>query len=730
MSNLQIRPYILTVATAIIVAAILYSGVLLKSNQNVVTSSRLSYLTQQINVQELSKSLGTLQYGVNQYIIYRNQSALDTVRLFEKDFQLQANKLYQLSKLIPEIKKPAAVIYSSFPETITQIEVRLKRLPPKITLKEAIAIFEGNSNGFNRYWIAMDQIRAFQIKSIKNSTNQTIVAGYQSWRYSIAGIVFMLAVVLVGYLQFKKIYKKQAIAEANEKASEAKRKENEKLLQAVIDNCPVNIFLKDTSSRYTLVNKNLIQALKLEYKDFIGKTQMEAFGYLHPEFVLESEDEVLKEGKVQESKQWFNVDGQSKCFSTTKFPLFTGQGAIFGLGGISTDITEQNKYEVELLKARETSEAAKNSQQLFLANMSHEIRTPMNGVIGMSNLLEATPLNEDQKDYVNVIKQSSNILMLLINDILDVSKMQAGMLRLEKIPFEVRESVKHIYLSYKPLADEMGIYLNCHVDPLIPEYLLGDPLRLNQIISNLVNNAIKFTVQGGVSVDVGTFETESGSFELKIVVADTGIGIPADKTEAVFKSFTQSSSSTTRKYGGTGLGLAIVKELVELQNGTINLVTELNVGSTFTVVIPFEKAVAEKNQLRQSIQLQKFSSLKNKKVLVVEDNLINQKVARQILLNADLGVVDIADNGFIALEMLQNVAYDAVLMDLQMPEIDGLETSRRIRNELKLTLPIIALTASVLTENQEICFDAGMNDYITKPFLPSELLHKLSVLLQ
>ena len=362
-----------------------------------------------------------------------------------------------------------------------------------------------------------------------------------------------------------------------------------------------------------------------------------------------AEDEILNLGEIKESIDHLIINHKPRYYLTTKFPLFDAVGEIFGLGGIATDITEQREYENELKQARELAEAAKISQQRFLANMSHEIRTPMNGVIGMTNLLESTALNEEQADYVNVIRQSSNILMLLINDILDVSKMQAGMLKLEKISFEVRESLKQIFMSYKPLANEKSITLTCDVSQDVPEFLMGDPLRLNQIISNLVNNAIKFTAYGGVSIKVTTSEAENGISTLTVAVTDSGIGIPADKLTDVFDSFTQSSTSTTRKYGGTGLGLAIVKELVEMQSGMVELVSEVDAGSTFTVTIPFQKASVDKSQQQKTRNKEKFSSLKDKRILVVEDNLINQKVVKQILLKA----------GFVTVVILQ-------IMDLSL----------------------------------------------------------------
>ncbi len=727
--KIQMRNHILTVALAIILASIVYSGILLKTNLKILKNNNTSTVIQQINVQELSISLGNIQLNINRYILSHSKSSQDSFKRYKKEFELQSGKLYKISSEIPELKKQATVIYFNFPEIVRQVEQRMQKLPNKITAQNAANIFGANGDPFSDIWKAIYKVRLYQLKFIQKSTKENIASSSWSWKVSVFGSIFMLAIVVWGYIYISISYKRQERAEAKELASEMLRKENEKLLQAVMDNCTSIIFIKDKNQRYTLVNKRFKQLVDLENEDIIGKTQNELFEKTDQEQINTAEDRILSFGEIKESTETVRIKNRTQYYLTTKFPLIGEAGEVIGLGGISTDITHQTEHENELNKARELAEAAKISQQLFLANMSHEIRTPMNGVIGMTNLLDSTSLTTEQEDYVNVIRQSSNILMLLINDILDVSKMQAGMLKLEKIPFEVRESVKQIFLSYKLLADEMGTHLKSEVDPATPEFLLGDPLRLNQIISNLVNNAIKFTSSGSISIKVSGEEKENKVFNLQIAVIDTGIGIPADKLEDVFNSFTQSSISTTRKYGGTGLGLAIVKELVEMQGGTVSLVSELNVGSTFTVTIPFQIDTTDKIQQQKSKGKQNFTSLKDKKILVVEDNLINQKVARQILLKAGFKVVSVADNGYKALEMLQTETFDAVLMDVQMPDMDGIETTRHIRNDLKLSIPVVALTASALPEDREICFKAGMNEYVTKPFLPEDLLQKLSALI-
>lgn len=727
---MQIRNPILTVAVAVILASIIYSGILLKNSLDIVRNSKSSIEIQKINAQELSTALGNIQLNINRYIISRNKSSQDSLDRYIKEFKAESDTLYLVSRNLSGLKNWGDTIHNNFPNIIKDVEARIKLLPPKLTQHNAVDLFQDNGNPFSDIWIAIDHLRSYQIKSIKASTNETIAAGSHSWKVNVFGSTFMLLVILGGYVYTRNIYKKRNLAEAKEILSEAKRKENEKLLQAVIDNCTSIIYIKDKNSRFTLINQVFRTVFHLENEAIIGRTHKEIFENKIQNFDDSAEDRILKFGEIQDANQSVNVKGRIYHFLTSKFPLYNTNGEILGLGAVCTDITMQIEHENELTVARELAEAGKVSQQRFLANMSHEIRTPMNGVIGMTNLLDSTKLNPEQRDYVNVIRQSSNILMLLINDILDVSKMQAGMLKLEKIPFELRDSIRQIFLSYKPVADEMDTILTCDVEPSIPEFLLGDPLRLNQIISNLVNNAIKFTSSGSVNIKVAATEKENGIYNLRVDVIDTGIGIPENKLQDVFKSFTQSSTSTTRKYGGTGLGLAIVKELVEMQNGEVLLSSKLNYGSTFTVIIPFPIAAVDKTVQHKTQNGQQFASLKNKRILVVEDNLINQKVARQILLKAGVDVVDVAENGFRALEILEKDTYDAVLMDVQMPEMDGMETTRHIRKNLELSVPIIALTASALPEDREICIDAGMNEYVTKPFLPEDLLQKLSLLLQ
>ncbi|RYE28438.1 MAG: PAS domain S-box protein, partial [Sphingobacteriaceae bacterium] len=607
---MPLRSNILIVAIAILLAMIIFSAISLKTSLEIVDNTQSSIVIQQLNEQEMTTALGTLQLYINNYILYRDKSSQDSITKYKKQFQLESAKFYQLSANITELQTSRTHIYHSFPKNMRDVELQLLKLPFKLTLTNVIALFERNNNPFADIWKAIDHVRHYQIKALKRSTERTVADGSRSWKVSVFGSIFIFLVIGLGYTYISNTQQKRSAAEAKEKESDLKRRENEMLLQSVIDNSSTLIYIKDKSGLFKLVNKRFLEIFGLKTDQVLGKTYNEIWNIDKIDEVEELEKRIFQHNISENYTTKINLLDKTKHYLVNKFPLHNPEGEIFGIGGIYTDITRQQEHEQELITSRELAEAAKITQQRFLANMSHEIRTPMNGVIGMTNLLDATALNVEQEDYVNVIRQSSNILMLLINDILDVSKMQAGMLKLEKIPFELHESIKQIYLSYKPLADEMGIGLQCNIDPATPAFLLGDPLRLNQIISNLVNNAIKFTSAGGVSINVNGQQKEENTFELQVEVTDTGIGIPADKLQDVFKSFTQSSTSTTRKYGGTGLGLAIVKELAEMQNGEVQLESKLNEGSTFRVKIPFAVTIMDKSQQQKTKAARLFTSLK------------------------------------------------------------------------------------------------------------------------
>lgn len=408
-------------------------------------------------------------------------------------------------------------------------------------------------------------------------------------------------------------------------------------------------------------------------------------------------------------------------------------GNVLGVVVVARDITEQKRTEKEFTEAKifaelatEIAEIAKTkaenavriaedavkAKQQFLSNMSHEIRTPMNAIIGFTKVLLKTDLTAKQREYLVAIKLSGDSLIVLINDILDLAKVDAGKMLFEEIPFKMEASITAMLHLFETKIQEKNLMLVKDYDPEIPAVLLGDPVRLHQIILNLVSNAVKFTSSGKITVSIHLLSADDVKVRIEFRVADTGIGIAADKLDKIFDNFQQASSGTSRLYGGTGLGLAIVKQLVEPQGGTIRVESKPGSGSTFSFILDFKKTAVEAEPGIEMMEVD--MQLKNIKVLVVEDIALNQLLMKTLL--DDFGFErDIAANGKIAIEKLQASPYDVILMDLQMPEMNGFEATKYIRNELNLDIPIIALTADVTTVDLAKCKAVGMNDYIAKP---------------
>lgn len=385
---------------------------------------------------------------------------------------------------------------------------------------------------------------------------------------------------------------------------------------------------------------------------------------------------------------------------------------------------EQAKEQVEVAEqAREKAEQSKKFKEQFLANMSHEIRTPMNAVVGMTNLLLKTELNELQNKYLNAIKQSADNLLVIINDILDLSKIEAGHLQFEKTTFNVNTLLDSIVNTILFKADEKNLRVVKDLSPAVPEMLIGDPARLNQILINLAGNAVKFTEEGSITIKCELLDKTDDLVHVKFSVVDTGIGIPEDRLDKIFESFSQAETSTFRKYGGTGLGLTISKELVEKQGGKISLTSTVGQGTTFFFDLKF--GLGTDDHMEQG-EIDAFMEAhpEDIKILLAEDNEFNQMVAVDTLKSMfDHVEVVVANNGKEATEKVKEKNFDIILMDLQMPELNGFEATRTIKamgGDIA-RIPIVAMTASATEDAIEDCYKQGMNGYLSKPFVPEEL---------
>ncbi|MCX6320553.1 MAG: ATP-binding protein [Bacteroidia bacterium] len=497
-----------------------------------------------------------------------------------------------------------------------------------------------------------------------------------------------------------------------------------------------------TEGKITDMNEALANITGMTREKLTGTDFFDYF--TEPQKAREVYQEVFAKGSVADSPLTLrHRDGKltDVLFNGSVYKNYRGN--VLGVVIVARDVTDQKRIATELTeaivfaelalgiaeeaktkaeKATRIAESAVKAKQQFLSNMSHEIRTPMNAIIGFTKVLLKTELSAKQKEYLTAIKLSGDALIVLINDILDLAKVDAGKMIFEQTPFKMALSISAMLHLFETKIREKNLEFVKEYDKKIPDVLVGDPVRLHQIILNLVSNAVKFTNNGKITVSVHLLNEDEEKVTIEFSVTDTGIGIAENKIGKIFENFQQASSGTSRLYGGTGLGLAIVKQLVEAQGGSINVKSKIDDGSVFSFILPFLKT---KDEAVLEIELMELDAeVKNIKVLVVEDIVLNQLLMKTLL--DDFGFEhDIAGNGIIAIEKLQNKSYDIILMDLQMPEMNGFEATEYIRNEMNSKIPIIALTADVTTVDLKKCKAVGMNDYIAKPIDERLLYNKI-----
>ncbi|PQA58923.1 response regulator [Siphonobacter curvatus] len=501
---------------------------------------------------------------------------------------------------------------------------------------------------------------------------------------------------------------------------------NEKRLREILDAVPAAVAVYDEQGKVYYTNRVTRTLLKQyasfqSYDDLFKSLPVYQFptGIPYP-FEKRPYLKARRGQAAQIDDLELRIGDERTLLLSSAVPIFDLEQNLQYVVSSYVDITDRLLSHSRLNEAKEMAEKAALMKENFLANMSHEIRTPLNSIIGFTNLLETTPLTAEQNEYLKAVNTASRNLLTIVNDILDISKIEAGMLQFEKIPFSIISLVQSIKIMLQPAAYDKQLELDVQLDQKLPPVVLGDPTRLTQILLNLASNAIKFTEKGRIEITIRCKQIEDQQVWVALSVKDSGIGIAADVLPHIFERFRQESSFTTRQYGGSGLGLNIVNSLVDMQGGRIEVESTPGLGSLFTVEIPYE--IAEPTSLEDfgSYHSTPYEGLRKISVLVVEDNPMNQKLATAVLGRMGYSA-EIAENGVKALKKLREKSYDLILMDIQMPEMDGYETTRQIRNVLHIEVPIVAMTAHALVGEREHCLKVGMNDFISKPFQMSDL---------
>lgn len=552
-------------------------------------------------------------------------------------------------------------------------------------------------------------------------------------------IAFLLTFSLQAFISWMLFERRQTNLERTHSAMEdAKREAEEKarLMEAAIVSAKDSVIITDAdlsaeAPNIVYVNDAFVKMYGHAAEDVIGKPLSIIYGPDTSKKTMALMLESLKEGKAFSGElKNYTKDKVALWADLSIVPVKNDKDEITHFASIQRNITQRKAFEKELTITKEAAEVANRAKSDFLANMSHELRTPMNAIIGLSELMLEMNLNEEQQELADAVNSSSRNLLILLNDILDLSKIEANELTLESIPFDLRRAVRQTVELLKPAASRKSVILESMINPIVPERIVGDPTRLQQIMNNLVANAVKFTDVGYIRLDITSHKNRADHPTLLIRVEDTGIGIPEEKQESIFSKFTQADVSTARKYGGTGLGLAITRELVEIMGGTISVESVEGRGTTFYVEIPIEIAAAQRIGDRKSEgESARPATLdKEMKILVVDDHPVNLLFMRKVLKKLGFEHVDEACSGKEAIEFAKANKYDIIFMDCQMPEMDGFEASAVIREmeDFENQIKIIAVTADAMKGARERCIDAGMNDYVSKPVDVEKLRSVLS----
>jgi signal transduction histidine kinase/ActR/RegA family two-component response regulator/HPt (histidine-containing phosphotransfer) domain-containing protein len=692
-----------------------------RTTERMVSQNRLLIHTHMVlqKTQQIQAHLTNLDNDLRGYLLSQNNPFFKAD--YDRNVRQMADFLKNISALTvdnPAQQQRLRTISQLFEKKLAHGNILFTRRSPQEGLArlDSVRTFMGFS----------DQL-FHQLKTIEAVENELLTvratASEQSATYatrsSIAGAVAALAIILWAIFRLLKTLN-------NATRLNRQLAQNEQQLKRFLEAVPVSIVVVNKDGNLYYANQaaaSMFEAItKLNtYADILNQITIYQFPNGNP-YPTEKRPafRAMKGETSQVDDIEIRIGDKAIQVLSSSSPVYDAEGMLQYVVSSSIDISDRVQSQLRLQEAKELAEQAARIKENFLANMSHEIRTPLNAVIGFSNLLEVTPLNEEQAEFVKLVQTAGKNLLTIVNDILDISKIEAGMIQMESIPFSIRSLVASLQTMLQPTAADKNLKLVFNVDPTLPPLILGDPTRLTQILLNLLSNAIKFTKEGSITAQITRQEETEQSVRVQFKVTDTGIGIEADALPHIFERFRQASNFTTRYYGGTGLGLNIVKSLTQIQGGWITVTSKPGKGSEFTLEIPYQIAP---ESVRQGIDpdLTKSNTVKKSlTILAVEDNLMNQKLVLQVIKR--LGYkAELAENGQQALDMLQKQSFDLILMDIQMPVMDGYQTTRHIRSTLQSNIPIIAMTAHALASEREQCLQAGMNDFLPKPFQMEDL---------
>jgi PAS domain S-box-containing protein len=683
-----------------------------------------------------------IQNGARGYLLTGNEIFLEPYNNSIKTINNNTNELNELTKDNPQQQSRIASLKHLIKERLDLSKDLIEaKKQNKLTKTNEIVLIEKGQFLTDKIKNIITEINLEEFRLLK----QRKTAGDSTINNSKILLLYTFGFLIIISILVFFITRNQKLKNTKAEESTANYKSLSSYSLSLIEASRDPLFAISHEGKITDMNTATIKITENSREQLIGADFKKYF--TEPEKATEGYQQVFAKGFVSDYPLTI-LDGKLTPVLFNGSVYKNDGGEVLGAVVVARVITEQKRFEKELTEARvfaelatEIAEEAKikaesatriaedavKSKQQFLSNMSHEIRTPMNAIIGFTKVVLKTDLTEKQKEYLTAIKLSGDALIVLINDILDLAKVDAGKMTFEQVPFKMALSISAMLHLFEPKIHEKNLELIKEYDNNIPEVLVGDPVRLHQIILNLVSNAVKFTDHGKITVSVRQVSEDDEKSTIEFAVSDSGIGISEEKISKIFENFQQASSGTSRLYGGTGLGLSIVKQLVEPQGGTITVKSKVNEGSVFSFCLSFLKTKAEAISEMEILELDK--DIKNIKVLVVEDIALNQLLMKTLL--DDFGFErDIASNGKIAIEKLQANSYDIILMDLQMPVMNGFEATDYIRNTMKSKIPIIALTADVTTVDIVKCKAVGMNDYIAKPVDERLLYSKIVTLVK